>query len=272
MVLKFIAGWVVALGALTALASPVPAATVPLPNSMAAAGDSITRAFDANSTCLLRDCPQLSWSTGTDPSVNSQYSRLLALNPSLAGHQYNVAKSGATMSDLVGQMRAAGTNHIDYVTVMMGANDLCTSSAATMTPTQTFATQFGTALANYFYYNPGGHVFVSSIPDLYQLWVLMHTNSNATLVWRLFKLCQSMLAASNTDADRQKVVAQESVDNQVLGYVCTKYFANCLWDQGASFNVKFAVADVSTVDYFHPSVTGQAHLAATTWTAGYWPS
>ena len=80
---------------------------------MVATGDSITRGFDANGACLLRDCPQLSWSTGTDTSVNSHYTRILALNPSIAGHQYNVAKTGAKMADLPNQMYAAGYFKID---------------------------------------------------------------------------------------------------------------------------------------------------------------
>jgi lysophospholipase L1-like esterase len=239
---------------------------------MASTGDSITRGFDANGSCLLHDCPQLSWSTGTDASVNSQYSRLLTLNPGIAGHEYNVAKSGAKMSDLAGQLRVAGYYHIDYVTVLMGANDLCTSSAITMTPTQSFARQFYTALAYYFYYNPGGHVFVSSLPDIYQLWSVLHTNSTATHVWNLFHICQSMLATSNTDADRQKVVDQEAADNSALATVCTTYFANCLWDNYTTFNFKFPVSDVSTVDYFHPNPNGQADLASTTWAASFWGS
>lgn len=176
------------------------------------------------------------------------------------------------MSDLAGQLRVAGYYHIDYVTVLMGANDLCTSSAITMTPTQSFARQFYTALAYYFYYNPGGHVFVSSLPDIYQLWSVLHTNSTATHVWNLFHICQSMLATSNTDADRQKVVDQEAADNSALATVCTTYFANCLWDNYTTFNFKFPVSDVSTVDYFHPNPNGQADLASTTWAASFWGS
>jgi hypothetical protein len=34
----------------------------------------------------------------------------------------------------------------------------------------------------------------------------------------------------------------------------------------------FTTSDVSTVDYFHPSVTGQKHLAGETWAASYWPA
>ena len=271
-VARWLVGSVVAGVFVALFAVPAPAASIQLPNTMAAAGDSITRGFDANGSCLLRDCPQLSWSAGTDASVNSHYSRLVALNPGLSGHGYSVAKTGVKMVDLAGQLRTAGYYKIDYVTVLMGANDLCTSSAATMTRTYDLAVQFYKALAYYFYYNPDGHVFVSSIPDVYQLWSVLHTNARAKAVWSTFRICQSLLAASNTDADRQMVVDQEAADNSALAYVCTTYFARCRWDNMATFNFKFPVSDVSTVDYFHPSPAGQADLAATTWAASYWGS
>ena len=56
-----------------------------------------------------------------------------------------------------------------------------------------------------------------------------------------------------------------------LAAVCAP-FVNCKWDNLATFNYQFAASDVSTIDYFHPSVTGQTHLAATTWAASFWPT
>jgi hypothetical protein len=153
----------------------------------------------------------------------------------------------------------------------MGANDLCTSTIAGMTPTATFQAQFQAALTGYLANNPQRSVFVSSIPNLYQLWSLLHTNGSAANTWRTFGICQSMLAASNTEAQRQQVVAQEQADNQALATVCAQY-ANCKWDTLATYNTAFTTSDVSTVDYYHPSVSGQKKLAGITWGAGFWPS
>jgi hypothetical protein len=47
-------------------------------------------------------------------------------------------------------------------------------------------------------------------------------------------------------------------------------YAHCWFDGNAVFNTAFATSDVSTRDYFHPSPTGQAKLAAVMWSAGYW--
>ena len=91
----------------------------------------------------------------------------------------------------------------------------------------------------------------------------------AASTWRSFGICQSMLSSSNTEAQRQQVVAQEQADNQALATVCAQY-ANCKWDNLATYNTAFVSSDVSTVDYFHPSLTGQGNLATTAWNAGYW--
>src|SRR5215207_11615330 len=85
--------------ALCLVAFAAPAACAAYPNSMAALGDSITRAFN---TCIFPfvDCPANSWATGTNATVNSFYSRLLAVNPGISGHLFNDARSGAKIADL----------------------------------------------------------------------------------------------------------------------------------------------------------------------------
>ena len=54
----------------------------PLPGSISATGDSITRAYN---TCIIPyvDCPSRSWSTGSNATVNSIYLRILALDPAI---------------------------------------------------------------------------------------------------------------------------------------------------------------------------------------------
>ena len=257
------------------VAAPTAVATTPpvaLPTSMASTGDSITRAFDIGWCCLLSDSPQDSWSTGTASAVTSQYQRVLAAQPAVAGNEYNDAKTGAKMADLNGQLQAAAAQHVQYVTVLMGANDVCTSSVATMTPTATFKSEFTTALSNFLVADPGAHVFVSSIPNIYQLWSTLHTNFLARTTWATFGICQSMLASSNTSTQRSQVAAQEAADNAALASVCATYSGSCLWDNYATYNVNFPASWVSTVDYFHPNVAGQNALASTSWAASYWPT
>src|SRR5215212_6233316 len=73
-------------------------AAPPLPSSMAAIGDSITRAYDV--CCSYGDHSGHSWSTGytSYDGIASHYERIKQLNPAIAGHGYNDAVSGAKMA------------------------------------------------------------------------------------------------------------------------------------------------------------------------------
>jgi lysophospholipase L1-like esterase len=249
---------------------PGPAAAAAYPNSMASTGDSITRAFDSTWLgCVLIDCPQYSWSTGYSSTVNSHYRRILSANPAIQGAEYNYAKTGAKMADLDGQMVAAAAQRVEYVTVLMGANDVCGSSAANMTSNSLFEGQFRQALADFFLANPSAKVYVSSLPDIYQLWSVLHTSRSAQNAWRSYQICQDMLNPNLTEADRQTVVAQEEADNYSLQRVCAD-FPNCRWDYCAGYDYQFSASQVSTVDYFHPNLSGQNAVASLTWGMSYW--
>jgi PKD repeat protein len=265
----------VALVAVALLNGLIPAtagaANAPLPGSMAAVGDSITQAASTAGS-LGADAPQNSWSTGTSASVNSHYLRLLALNPAISGQNHNRSVSGAKMADLNGQMQQAIPLQPDYLTVLMGGNDVCTSTADAMTPVATFRAQFETAMTTLTAGSPDTYIYVVSIPDAYQLWQLFKDNFWARFIWSVASICQSLLAnptsTNAADVARRAAVRQRNIDyNTQLAEVCAQ-FARCLFDGNAVFNTQLAASDVSG-DYFHPSVSGQARLAAISWAAGY---
>lgn len=259
----------VALSLVSFASAPDAGATARYPNSIAGLGDSITRAADV--CCWYGDHPGQSWSTGSASwdGITSHYERLLALHPRIAGHNYNDAVSGAKARNLPGQAANAVAQGAQYVTILMGANDLCTSSASTMTSVADFTGYVRSALAALHQGVPNARIFVSSIPNIYQLWSVLHTNLLAEAVWALAGICQSMLSINNTETDRQQVVARELAFNRVLAEECHAV-ANCLWDGNATYNYKFSASQVSTLDYFHPSLSGQAALARVTWNASWW--
>jgi hypothetical protein len=156
------------------------------------------------------------------------------------------------------------------VTILLGANDLCTSLPSTMTSTATFRSQFRQAMATLLAPGQDRYVFVSSIPNLYQLWQVLHTNSLARWAWANFHICQSMLGATRTETDRQLVVSREQAFNRILADVCAQY-PRCRWDDKAVYNYQFSASQVSALDFFHPSLSGQAALARVTWAASWWP-
>jgi lysophospholipase L1-like esterase len=254
----------------TAAAAGSVAAPPPLPDSIAAIGDSITQAVDV--CCFYGNWPGHSWSTGYVPldGIASHYERIRAENPDIRGRRWNNAVSGAQMADAPDQARRTVAQGAEYVTILMGANDLC-GWDGTLTPTATFRAQFTETLDILRTGLPGTRVFVASIPNLYQLWSILRTDPVAQLVWQAAGICPSMLDFFNSPADRQAVIDREREFNAVLESVCATW-SNCRFDDHLTYNYAFTRDLVSRLDYFHPSLRGQATLAALTWQASWWGS
>jgi lysophospholipase L1-like esterase len=260
-----------AVALLTAGPVSAGAAQTGYPSSMAATGDSITRAFNTG-LVPFTDAPWNSWSTGALRSW-THYRRILAANPQIFGRNYNNARSGARMADLQRQAGLTVTQGVEYVTILMGANDACASSEAAMTPVAVFRAQFQQGMNTLTAGLPEVRILVVSIPDIYRLWQVAHNNPRAILAWRLTGFCRSMLArpTSTAPADeaRRQRVRQRVIDyNGQLEQVCTLYI-QCRFDGNAVFEYPFGPEHISTRDYFHPSLAGQRTLADVTWAAGY---
>jgi hypothetical protein len=268
---------VLLVAAASAAASTAPP---PLPDTMAALGDSHSQAFNV-ANGLYGKNPSHSWTTGYDGAdvVRSHYERILAANPAIAGRNYNYSLPRRKMSATLGQAQSAVAAGAEYVTILAGTNDLCTPTAATMTSTQTFRTQFKRTMD---VLESGTSrdvlVFVSSIPNLYAIWSVMHSRPyplNTAItneqLWYQTGTCQSMLSPLNSEADRQAVLTREEDYDTVLRQVCRAY-ANCRYDDDATFDVPLLPADVTPVDSFHMSLSGQAKLATRSWASSFWPS
>lgn len=278
-----------------------PAAATKPPRTMAALGDSITRAYNTSGpgcpTGPGLDCTKNSWATGTNPLVNSFRERLDAGFPGELT-AYNDAVSGARAVNIPAQAKVAADQDPDLVLIEIGGNDAC---AATPTPTATFRAQVRAGLETLAAGNKQGYVQLMSIPDINQLHTIFTSppDQNALLRWQLFNVCQGLLAnpLSTAPADEERRAAfrvQVMAYNDALAGLCAE-FKRCLWDDYAVFNSKFTTADVSnvtntdginappfnaipvfppgnpnsTADYFHPSISGQAKLAEAAWSATF---
>ncbi len=257
--------------ATTAYAAPLPPDNVRV---VAALGDSITQ---ASMTCSsLINCPANSWATGSSASVGSHLLRLRATAAPDNAVGYNNAVAGAASGALNAQAAKAVAQGAQYVTIEIGANDACTKTVGAMTPTATFKTNVQTALATLSKSAAAPQVFVASIPNLQRMYELNRSSISARLAWALLGTCKSMLAnpSSTKAADVQRRAAvQQRVNeyNQALVEACSAY-AWCRHDGGTVAGYAFTRADISTRDYFHPSLSGQATLASLTWAKTQWVS
>jgi lysophospholipase L1-like esterase len=250
-------------------ADPKPTATAKgYPTSMAALGDSITAGFGSCGTYVV--CGRNSWSTGTADAVDSHYSRILAKNAKIKGHARSFAQPGAEADDLAAQASQAVDMKAQYVTVLFGANDACAPTTAGMTAVKDFRASIDSGLTRLRKGLPKSRVLVASVPDLYRLWQVGHTSTDAVRVWNRLHVCPSMLAnptsTAAADEDRRRAVRDRVDDyNNELQAACEAYGKRCRWDGGSVHEARFGLDLVNQVDYFHPNAEGQRKLSDTTY-------
>ena len=254
--------------AVCGLAVAADAAPAQAPREMAALGDSLTVALRACGANAL--CPQSSWSTGTDPAVDSHLLRLRrAAGGGEVGH--NFAVSGRKVADLDRQARQAVAQGVEYVTILIGTNDVCRESVGAMTAVSTFRSQFAQAMTTLANGLPGARVFVASIPHPERVRELFKDDAQARAVWAADGpqgTCAVFLQDATSEAaaaqGRRAAARARLADfNRQLAEVCAQH-AGCVHDGGAVFAWDFDRADVTPADYFHFSLRGQAGLAART--------
>ncbi len=242
----------------------------PIPQSMAALGDSITRAFAACGRS--GDCVESSWATGTAEDLDSHAQRLNLHDPQSS---HNLAVSGARVAGLESQVQAAVRVRPDYVTVLIGANDACAGDETGMTPVQEYREAFDAALDTLVQEVPDVRILVLSVPDLARLWEVGRDRPDVHQVWESSGVCRAMLAdptdtGDGAQARRDRVRARVQEYNAAMADSCARYAPRCRHDGNAVFDYRFDLDDVSTLDYWHPSERGQATLAEIAWEAGFW--
>jgi len=238
-------------------------ASATVPSKVTSLGDSITQAFQ---TCSFpfTNCPENSWATGTNSKVKSVFFRIKEQNSKAT--ETNRAVTGAKVASLNKEAKEAVSDKAELVTILIGANDACASPP---TSQSAFKTSFQEAITTLEKGLSGVRIYIASVPDLMHLWELFHTNKTATRSWELTKECPGIMTEPTSEAAkakerRQAALTAEEGYNSTLESICAAT-ANCQYDNGALFAASFVASEVSTNDYFHPSITGQASLAALAW-------
>jgi lysophospholipase L1-like esterase len=254
---------VAGLVATSLVAVTASSASAAFPSRVTSLGDSITRAFQTG-FFPFTDAPENSWATGTSSTVKSVFFRIREHN--FFATATNRAITGAKVASLNGEARAAVFDRAEFVTILIGANDAC---AIPSTSQASFASSFQEAINTIKSGLPNARIYVASVPNLMHLWELFHNNRVATSSWEFTKECPGIMTEPTSEgtaakARRAATLAAEEGYNATLKGICAAT-ADCQYDNGAVFGGNFVASEVSTNDFFHPSITGQASLAALAW-------
>jgi lysophospholipase L1-like esterase len=270
----------------TPTAAPTPTPAPPLPAMLAAIGDSYSQAYSV-SPSYLRDHTQYSWVIGTaeNDGVTSILERLRAAGTSPL--VVDAATSGKKMTDaqrqaqeVVAAAARLGQGQTVYVTFELGTNDLCDDPK---TSVASYTAQLQTAIGTLETGLPAGsRLLMLAVPDFRHFREITQADPTTRAAFLLSKnasRCAPFLGA-NSPMSLAEAGAVLDGYNAALEKACDQLNAatgptanlRCTWNVGLLSERDFAVKDLSTVDYFHPSLTGQAKMAASAWKADVWGS
>lgn len=279
------------------------------PKSMGALGDSITRAANAGLRrqrsifpwvmanffwrSYLRtvrdqngsfDRPIYSWTTGSSKKVMSHRRRLEELSGNKIKY-YNSGITGAKIG-LVWQKELPilkkwsqdnlKQNYPDYVTLMVGANDLCTGSADTITEPEKFEEHLTKILNEILENSHKTKILVSAFPNVNLLPEILFDSrwgarKKCADLWRKFPICPAITRAKSDDQinkvrdyyERYHEVIANKISDLRDVYGDRIRFAP---------NVKeetFTDDDIA-VDCFHPNYYGQRKIANKSFESTWW--
>jgi lysophospholipase L1-like esterase len=267
-----------------------------LPHKQSNIGDSMSQAFLANS--ILGDHPSESWVQGTDPRVDSVYTRYRRLVPEFVQEPESV-----TGAELVGggdsfpaqaSRVCAQSPPPDHVSMLLGGNDVCNrdpsssdDATANMYSLDTWRAALRAGLDELAACLPAGAtVHVLSTPRVDFLYEAGTSKSwwCDWVVWPVVDICP--IVTQEPDEGRRRAVgARIDAYNDAMSVELDAYNANVAgvnpsgiafvtdWqgsmDSGhADTSVgtyQFGAGDIDGVDCFHPNVSTQARLACIAW-------
>lgn len=235
--------------------------------SIAALGDSFSTAMNACDE--FGDCPEASWSVGSDPAVQSLATRI----GEVAGERpevFSAAVSGGRLADAIDALPAVVAADPQLVTVLIGGNDACASSIEAMPSAADFGASFGEIIDTLSSELPDALVLAMSLPSFETYWQLADDEPRAAELWSQFGFCPSALSGLGDSADaaanRESVRARVGEYNAAIAATCAAA-SNCVDDGGALTAHRFSADEVSPIDFVHPSIRGQAVIADLAWRA-----
>jgi len=270
----------------TIAATPLPTLkpTPPVPSLLAAIGDSYSQGYSV-SPAYRGDHIGFSWVIGQTrkDGVLSLYERFRAVGGSPV--IVDAATSGKKMNDaprqanlVVGAAAKLKPGQTAYVTFELGTNDLCDDPK---TDPAVFQQNLATAVATLRAGLPSGsRILMLPVPDfghfrditqadpVARANLALPQNSNRCAPY-LGDNSPSTLAQADDYLARYDATLEDAC-REIAASDGPSGKLDCTYDAARLGDADFRIADLSTVDFFHPSLSGQAKMAADAWAADAW--
>ena len=238
------------------------------PLVMATIGDSISAGFNAY---YAGDNRQLSWATGdaNEPEFRSHRQRLAeVLDREVVA--INEAIVGSVIWELERQVKRIVRYRPAYVTINVGANDLCTWPTNYESQLDYYESTLRSYVDQVIAANNSVKILLAPIPNMYNLWEVAHDKPACQERWDAIDLCRDLMDPNNTEADRQRFVDRWDAANDALDRIAADYPDHIRFERELAYET-FTWDEVAKLDCFHPSIKGQGRLAEMTWQHGWYP-
>jgi len=226
-------------------------------------GDSISVAHNAEA---LGSNESHSWATGLG---GSHLTRIQRLFPDLAVKSFNMAVTGAKSSDLKLQVDQLLKLRPDYVTLMIGANDLSAWFMARQTHRiSEFKANVQDAIERLIAVNSQIMILLVAIPDQSRALSLL---SKQHLAGPYQSILANLMNHPELQIMKDSYKELQKKANDALKDLALAFSKNVRY-AGSVATAAFSDAHLSRHDFYHPSVLGQNLLAELTWQEGFFPS
>ena len=230
------------------------------PYVMVSLGDSITSAFNTRLPGNFGN-RRYSWSTGKSSGVFSHYQRV-RMTTHREVKTLNHAKPGAESPELLEQYERIANTRVDYMTLLIGANDLCAWSDDHTKEIKAFNDTISSVVERSIKNNPNIKIVIPAVPDMPHLYRL--GRNRCQFKWDLFSACPRLLGSASNKKRRERFAEQLIDLNATLNSFEHKHPRNVKFIKEV-YRTKFSKELISVIDCFHPSIKGQAALAKITW-------
>jgi hypothetical protein len=247
------------------------------PNAIVVLGDGGAAGHASDPAHTFRDAPENSWATGTNPAVDSVYSRILAVNPAVRGHNVNLARDDLTSAGFTAQLhRAIALNpKPDLVIVELGDRAGATCDGHDAAHYAEFRAEWNAGLqtlttglphARIFVVSPWGGSYGSSWGsfDSYVKY-LDGLSEGARLQHAGKRLCQFVESPSGRVVPARVAYMKKTwASYEAQKAAACARFPQCHYDGGVAERIAVTAADVAPGGGY-PTIQGNAELAAAEW-------